>query len=298
MFPAMDRLEAHLACHKFQQNIAEEGQGGNVNDGSDVPVVVVEQSAAGATVAVSTTSTAVAVPESDLQPSCRWCHKSFKSAVALTNHVRQTHSAAANETESPDATALTGGAIGCSTCGKTFETRGQLASHARSHNTQGGVPASSSSSSRPMFKCMFCSKVLSHPSNLKRHIRTAHFESSDMKLYTCGTCSKTFKDPSALKQHSHLHLEVRRFPCTECPKSFGLRSQLETHQRVHTGAKPFACNLCSKTFRTKGHVKSHKLNRHIGVKLTKSHICTECGQAGGGWVFGMCTSCSGLEVVF
>ncbi len=59
-----------------------------------------------------------------------------------------------------------------------------------------------------------------------------------------------------------------------------LGNKIESYFTVSLGAKPFACNLCSKTFRTKGHVKSHKLNRHIGVKLTKSHICPECGQAG------------------
>ena len=83
-----------------------------------------------------------------------------------------------------------------------------------------------------------------------------------------------------MKQHSQLHMAVRKYPCDACTKSFALLSQLVTHQRVHTGARPFACNLCSKTFRTQGHVKSHKLNRHIGVKLKKSHFCAECGQGG------------------
>jgi uncharacterized Zn-finger protein len=82
-----------------------------------------------------------------------------------------------------------------------------------------------------------------------------------------------------MRQHSQLHAAVRKFPCDACPKSFALRSHLETHQRVHTGARPFPCNVCNKTFRTKGHVKSHKLNRHIGVKLAKSHVCAECGQS-------------------
>jgi uncharacterized Zn-finger protein len=173
--------------------------------------------------------------------SCMYCAKKFPSLSSLEAHMafhkfNQTNEEGATtaaiygqrtETTPSDLT------ISCAVCDKSFATLGQLTSHSRTHNVR--ECSADAAPPRPTFKCMFCTKVLTHPSNLKRHIRTAHFESSDMKVYTCETCAKSFKDPSALKQHSNLHLEVRPFPCRVCPKSFGLRSQLETHERVHTG---------------------------------------------------------------
>jgi KRAB domain-containing zinc finger protein len=178
--------------------------------------------------------------------NCMYCAKKFPSLSSLEAHMAL-HKFNQTEAEGTTAAAIYGQrtetttpsdlTISCAVCDKSFATLGQLTSHSRTHNVVREC-AVASAPPRPTFKCMFCTKVLTHPSNLKRHIRTAHFESSDMKVYTCETCAKSFKDPSALKQHSNLHLEVRPFPCRVCPKSFGLRSQLETHERVHTGEKP------------------------------------------------------------
>ncbi len=179
----------------------------------------------------------------DPKYSCMYCAKKFPSLSSLEAHMAF-HKLSPTDAEGTTTAAIYGQrplvettpsdlTISCAVCDKSFATLGQLTSHSRTHNVRECAVASAPP--RPTFKCMFCTKVLTHPSNLKRHIRTAHFESSDMKVYTCETCAKSFKDPSALKQHSNLHLEVRPFPCRVCPKSFGLRSQLETHERVHTG---------------------------------------------------------------
>ena len=186
---------------------------------------------------------------------CTICHKCFSSTQTLTNHVKL-------HTKELEFT--------CEVCQKNFVSRSVLGNHMKTHDAAFKIPR---------FNCIHCSKKFTHPSNLKRHIRTAHFEMSDKKTYDCLDCSKSFRDPSALKHHAKTHLQVRPFPCPLCPKSFGSKTQLNNHQRIHTGEKPFLCNLCGRCFVTKGQLKSHKLNRHVGVKYQKCHLCPECGQS-------------------
>ena len=38
-------------------------------------------------------------------------------------------------------------------------------------------------------------------------------------------------------------------------------------------------NMWGRCFVTNGQLKSHKVNRHVGVKYSKSHLCQECGQS-------------------
>jgi len=186
---------------------------------------------------------------------CALCHKTFSSTQTLSNHIKL-HT---KELE-----------FSCEICNKQFVSRSVLGNHMKTHDPAFKVPR---------FKCMHCPKVLTHPSNLKRHIRTAHFELSDKKTYDCTECDKSFRDPSALKHHLKTHMQVRPFPCTYCSKSFGSKTQLDNHLRIHTGEKPFLCNMCGRCFVTKGQLKSHKLNRHVGVKYQKCHLCPDCGQS-------------------
>ena len=186
---------------------------------------------------------------------CTLCKRTFSSTQTLSNHIKL-HT---KELE-----------FSCEVCEKQFVSRSVLGNHMKTHDAAFKVPR---------FNCNHCNKKFTHPSNLKRHIRTAHFEMSDKKTYDCTDCSKSFRDPSALKHHSKTHMEVRPFPCSVCTKSFGSKTQLDNHLRIHTGEKPFLCNLCGRCFVTKGQLKSHKLNRHVGVKYQKCHLCPECGQS-------------------
>ena len=189
------------------------------------------------------------------QHFCEICSKVFSSSQTYSNHMKL-HS---KELE-----------YKCEVCGKCFVSRSVLGNHMKTHDESNKIPR---------FKCAHCDKKFNHPSNLKRHIRTAHFELSDKKLYECQDCGKTFKDPSARKHHMKVHLAVKPYPCTMCEKSFASNSQLESHIRIHTGEKPFVCNMCGRCFVTNGQLKSHKVNRHVGVKYSKSHLCQECGQS-------------------
>ena len=186
---------------------------------------------------------------------CTMCNKTFSSTQTLSNHIKL-------HTKELD--------FSCEICQKQFVSRSVLGNHMKTHDPAFKIPR---------FNCMHCSKVLTHPSNLKRHIRTAHFELSDKKTYDCNDCDKSFRDPSALKHHSKTHMQVRPFPCSACTKSFGSKTQLDNHLRIHTGEKPFLCNMCGRCFVTKGQLKSHKMNRHVGVKYQKCHLCPDCGQS-------------------
>jgi len=189
------------------------------------------------------------------QHFCETCNKVFSSSQTFTNHMKL-HT---KELE-----------FKCYVCGKCYVSRSVLGNHMKTHDENNKIPR---------FHCDHCEKKFNHPSNLKRHIRTAHFELSDKKIYECPDCDKTFKDPSARKHHLKIHLEVRPYPCEGCDKSFATKSQLESHVRIHTGEKPFVCNMCGRCFVTKGQLKSHRINRHVGVKHSKSHLCQDCGQS-------------------
>jgi len=189
------------------------------------------------------------------QHFCESCNKMFSSSQTLSNHMKL-HT---KELE-----------FRCDICGKYYVSRSVLGNHMKTHDSSYKIPR---------FNCNHCEKKFTHPSNLKRHIRTAHFELSDKKTYICQECGKSFRDPSARKHHLKTHLSVRPFPCNMCPKSFGSKSQYDNHIRIHTGEKPFLCNICGRCFVTKGQLKSHKINKHVGIQHNKSHLCQECGQS-------------------
>ena len=189
--------------------------------------------------------------------SCNSCNKMFSCLQTYTNHVKL---------HAKDLK------FKCDVCSKSFVSKSVLGNHLKTHDNNYKVPR---------FNCNHCEKVFNHPSNLKRHIRTAHFELSDKKLFPCSECGKQFKDPSARNGHQKFHLDIKPYVCQVCSKTFTSNFQLEAHRRTHTGEKPFACNVCGRCFTTKTHLKSHKLHKHSAVKIKglKSHLCQECGQS-------------------
>jgi len=185
---------------------------------------------------------------------CSTCKKVFATQQTLSNHIKLHIGDLSYQ---------------CGVCSKSFVSNSVLGNHLKTHDT---------AYKEPKFDCIHCDKKFNHPSNLKRHTRTAHFEMSDKKTYMCTECGKTFYDPSALKSHSRNHLEIKPFACQTCNKTFSTNSQLNIHMRIHNNDRPFLCNLCGRCFVTRGQLKSHKLNRHVGVKHAKTHLCQECGQ--------------------
>uniref|UniRef100_A0A4W5L974 C2H2-type domain-containing protein n=1 Tax=Hucho hucho TaxID=62062 RepID=A0A4W5L974_9TELE len=170
-----------------------------------------------------------------------------------------------------------------------------LNSNERARAQVQGGGATSGSSKKKRFLCMFCNKGFSCPQKVEIHQRVHTGE----KPFSCAQCHMRFAEAGTLKRHQRVHTGEKPFVCHVCRASFShsfnlkrhhrvhtgenptaapsVRSfsspqKVEIHQRVHTGEKPYSCTQCHMRFAQAGHLKRHQMV-HTGEK---PYSCPQC----------------------
>lgn len=109
---------------------------------------------------------------------------------------------------------------------------------------------------RPPYFCEHCERTFSDPSNLQRHIRTAHIGA---RSHACTECGKTFATSSGLKQHQHIHSSVKPFQCEVCLRAYTQFSNLCRHKRMHADCRrQIRCKDCGQNFSTATSLGKHR----------------------------------------
>ena len=150
---------------------------------------------------------------------CPQCGKHLKTEECLKAHMmRHAH---------------VGGVHGCTTCGKTFFSKGYLNTHMKqSHITQRVV-------------CSECGKDFPGKGALNVHMNIH----TDEKNFHCReSCQKTFGHPSSRRKHERSCRGVKEFKCKLCPKEFMQSVSLKFHMGNHGGEKDKKCKTCGEAY--------------------------------------------------
>jgi len=182
----------------------------------------------------------------------------------------------------------------CTECDQHFQSRKDLATHARSH-----------SESRP-FQCTVCSQPFTTSSSFSEHYRThcGGKQSTTEQSFACNQCGKRFSSQGRLSVHMNIH--TSKYKCRECDRCCQSSKDLAIHTLSHSEHQPFRCKVCKKRFMSASrflkHYRSHSVEKqnageqsfacdqreesfsyNAGVSVLKNihsskYKCTECGR--------------------
>ena len=225
---------------------------------------------------------------------CTFCSKVYSTDNMLVTHLANTHDQKDSNLE----------VITCEFCDSKKLNRRSLLDHMRWKHPEQFQICELCPKSRKMGKWknpldMALHKNFSHPmmdpnndknvlchdckesftiSNIKRHIKSAHF---DVKLPRCNVCLQYFSTQGKLNAHWKASLCKKEaiFKCEHCDESFKRKRYLHEHGiRAHGNLVVHAymkltCEVCGKTI-TKHFMKKHMHNVHSNQIL----YCDECGK--------------------
>ncbi|CAG9104390.1 unnamed protein product [Plutella xylostella] len=183
---------------------------------------------------------------------CNLCHKEFKHARWLKQHMRSHSNWIKANCKKPPM---------CPLCDRTFKGPGMLKMHMRTHEPRPPKQPT----------CSVCQRTFSTKTLLYRH-RQTHFE---QKTHQCTVCEKRFYSGYALRSHMARHRGERPYVCNMCSQRFYNPTDLKVHFRLHTGEKPLKCLECGKTFRRHSTLCQH-MKKHRGIR---NHVCNVCNKA-------------------
>ncbi|XP_047037913.1 zinc finger protein 11-like [Helicoverpa zea] len=216
---------------------------------------------------------------------CGLCNKKFLKDSKRKEHMVKVHSGLQSKNKVIN--------VQCVVCQETFDTKGELVQHMRSHGPNTTYPcricnteyetlrqfrAHYRKHNGPFATCHICGKEM-REILLKKHL-TTHTNS----IETCETCGRSFPNIALLKSHQKVHLE--NVPCPKCNKMIN-PARLRRHWRRHlmeenpgnTGIKKqqpnLKCERCDYKTWNNTLLECHMNRHHLKIKPYVCHICSK-----------------------
>lgn len=208
--------------------------------------------------------------------SCRACHRSFNSLLALDFHyedfcVSKTLVCPQCEEVFSCRTHFNNHVEGhnrnnCQMCPALFTNRKNLVVHmADSHNVVMLADAA--------FVCNVpgCERRFVKKSTLHRHLQLHHTTEGQI---VCITCGMYLEGEEEYKAHSQTH---KLLTCEDCSETFTRRQQYLVHMASHESSK-YKCVTCDQILPTKTRVLEHRKDGHQVEGLSVDFACEKCNE--------------------
>lgn len=148
----------------------------------------------------------------------------------------------------------------CSECSLLFQSRNQLLSHLKEHDSSKSTDQNVITSiqqhnvldkigtklnlqvCKDLFKCLQCNRTFKNCRYYLSHVKK-HNKGCE---YKCNECGREFSGRGSLKRHLLLHSEERPFKCEKCSKCFTRQNTLDSHMYKHSDIKKYTCEHCNK----------------------------------------------------